>query len=122
MFFLLRRLSQVMFTKAEVWQGNFKNKTAFNSKMEFAITKMSENGQVVIPKEIRKEAKLKPATKFLVFSEKGNIYLKVIKNSLPKDLQLLEDIRESEEEIKKGRFVKADTSMSPEEIDRLLMS
>ena len=90
--------------------------------MEVSITKMSENGQVVIPMEIRKDAGLEPSTKFLVFNEGGNILLKVIqKEKLAKDIQLLERIQRSEEQIKKGKYTKTDTSMSDEEIDDLLM-
>jgi AbrB family looped-hinge helix DNA binding protein len=82
---------------------------------------MSENGQVVIPAEIRRDAGIKPSAKFLVFNENGNIMLKQIKKeSLREDMLLLEKIRRSEQEIKKGRVVKADSSMSDEEIDDLL--
>ncbi|PIN72705.1 hypothetical protein COV21_01330 [Candidatus Woesearchaeota archaeon CG10_big_fil_rev_8_21_14_0_10_45_5] len=89
--------------------------------MEISITKMSENGQVVIPAEIRRDAGIKPSAKFLVFNENGNIMLKQIKKeSLREDMLLLEKIRRSEQEIKKGRVVKADSSMSDEEIDDLL--
>ena len=90
--------------------------------MEVAITKISENGQVVIPAEIRKDARIKPSTKFLVFNQGGNIVLKVIrKETLAKDMHLLEMIERSEEQIKKGKFTKGNTSMSDEEIDDLLM-
>lgn len=90
--------------------------------MEVAITKMSENGQVVIPMEIRKDAQLEPFTKFLVFNEGSNILLKMIhKEGLAKDMHLLEMIEQSEEHIKAGKFTKADTSMADEEIDGLLM-
>ena len=107
----------------------FKYKTRFNIKtdcrllpMEVALTKMSQNGQVVIPSEIRKDACIKPSTKFLVFNEGGNILLKQIKKEhLAKDIELLEKIQRSEEEIKKGKYTKTDTKMSEEEIDDLLM-
>lgn len=90
--------------------------------MEVAITKLSENGQVVIPAEIRRDAGIKPSTKFLVFNEGGNILLKMIKKeALVRDVHLMEMIERSEEHIKAGRFTKADTSMSDEEIDDLLM-
>jgi AbrB family looped-hinge helix DNA binding protein len=91
--------------------------------MEVAITKLSENGQVVIPAEIRRDAGIRPSTKFLVFNEGGNILLKTIrKETLAKDMHLLEIIERSEEQIKAGRVTKADTSMSDEEIDDLLMA
>lgn len=94
-----------------------------SEKMEVAITKLSENGQVVIPAEIRKDAGIGPSTKFLVFNEGGNILLKIIrKEVLAKDMHLLEMIERSEEHIKAGRFTKADTSMNDEEIDDLLMA
>jgi len=90
--------------------------------MEVAITKMSLNGQVVIPSEIRRDAKLKPSTKFLVFNEGGNILLKQIrKESLSKELNFIEKIERSEESIVRGKVVKADTSMSDEDINDLLM-
>lgn len=90
--------------------------------MEIAMTKMSGNGQVVIPAEVRKDAGLKPSTKFLVFNEGGNILLKIIrKELLARDIHLLEMIERSEEQIKSGNFTKADTSMSAEEIDDILM-
>ena len=89
--------------------------------MEVAITKISQNGQVVIPSEIRKDADIKPSTKFIVFNEVGNIMLKQIKKeALRDDMLLIDKIRRSEKQIKKGRFVKADTRMSDEEIDDLL--
>ena len=90
--------------------------------MEVAITKISQNGQVVIPSEVRKDAGVKPSTQFLVFNEDGNILLKQIrKESLKDDMMLMDKIRRSEDEVKKGRFVKADTKMADEEIDDLLM-
>jgi len=91
--------------------------------MEVAITKISVNGQVVIPSEIRKDAGIKPLTKFIVFNEDGNIMLKQIKKeALKEDMLLIEKIRRSEEQIKEGKIVKADTSMDDEEIDDLLMA
>lgn len=91
--------------------------------MEVAITKMSENGQVVIPSEIRKDAGIKPSTKFIIFNEDGNIMLKKIeKEALREEMLLLETIRKSEEQIREGKFVKADSSMRAEEIDDLLTS
>jgi AbrB family looped-hinge helix DNA binding protein len=91
-------------------------------KMEISLTKLSPNGQVVIPSEIRKEAGLKPSTKFIVFNEGGNILLKQIRTeTLRKDVELLERIQMTEEQIATGKIVKANTSMSDEEIDDLLM-
>jgi len=91
--------------------------------MEVSITKLSENGQVVIPAEIRRDAGIKPSTKFLVFNEGGNILLKMIrKETLARDIHLIEAIERSEEQISRGKSVKADTSMSDEEIDDLLMN
>ncbi|MBN2454535.1 AbrB/MazE/SpoVT family DNA-binding domain-containing protein [Candidatus Woesearchaeota archaeon] len=91
--------------------------------MEVSITKISQNGQVVIPSEIRKDAGIKPSTKFIVFNEDGNIMLKQIKKeALRDDLMLIEKIKKSEEQIKKGKAITADSSMSEEEIDDLLMA
>ena len=93
-----------------------------DQKMEVALTTMSENGQVVIPSEGRRDAGIKPSTKFIVFNEDGNIMLKQInKDALREDMLLIQTIKRSEEQIKEGKFVKANTSMSAKEIDDLLM-
>ncbi|MBR9699924.1 AbrB/MazE/SpoVT family DNA-binding domain-containing protein [Candidatus Woesearchaeota archaeon] len=91
--------------------------------MEVAITKISRNGQVVIPSEVRKDAGIKPSTKFIVFNQDGNILLKQLrKESLGKDMELIEKVMRSEEQIKKGKVVKAKTTMSDADIDDLLMT
>jgi AbrB family looped-hinge helix DNA binding protein len=91
--------------------------------LEVALTKMSENGQVVIPAEIRKDAGIGPATKFIVFNYGGNILLKQMKKeTLAKDIELIEKINRSEEQVKKGKYIKAHTKMPDEEIDDLLMN
>ncbi len=85
------------------------------------MTKMSQNGQVVIPKEIRKDAHLKPHSKFLVFNKGGNILLKLVDTEkLSKEMDLVEAVGKSEKQIKNGKVVKAKTSMSIDEIDKLL--
>ncbi|MBS3141719.1 AbrB/MazE/SpoVT family DNA-binding domain-containing protein [Candidatus Woesearchaeota archaeon] len=90
--------------------------------MEVAITKISQNGQIVIPSGIRREAGIEPSTQFLVFNEDGNILLKRIrKETLSNDIKLIEKIQMAEEQIKKGKFVKVKSSMKDEEIDDLLM-
>ena len=90
--------------------------------MEIAITKMSENGQVVIPAEIRRDAGIGPKAKFLVFNHDGNIMLKQMKSeSLAKDMELIERISRSEDQIRSGKVIKATTKMKDEEIDDLLL-
>lgn len=91
-------------------------------RMEVAITKMSQNGQVVIPAEIREDAGIGPSTKFIVFNQDGNILLKQIrKENLAKDMELIERLSRSEEQIRNGKCVKANTKMKAEDIDDLLM-
>ncbi len=90
--------------------------------MEVSITKISDNGQIVIPVEIRKDAGIIAATKFLVFNQGGDIVLKQIrKEELAKSMEIFDRIMRSEEQVKRGNFVKADTSMSEEDIDKLLV-
>lgn len=90
--------------------------------MEISLTKLSPNGQVVIPSEIRKAAGLKPSTKFIVFNEGGNILLKQIKpEALRKDLELINRIQMTEYQINEGQMVLADSNSSDEDIDDLLM-
>ena len=48
--------------------------------MDVEITKMTSKGQVVIPRDIRKDKGLKEGEKFLVYDIDDNIILKKIKN------------------------------------------
>ena len=90
--------------------------------MEISMTTMSQNGQVVIPVEIRKDAGITASTKFLVFNQGGNVLLKILrKETLAKDILLLEKIERSEEHIKSGKFTKVDSRTSDEDIDDILM-
>jgi len=87
------------------------------------MTKISGNGQVVIPSEVRNNAGIKPSTKFLVFNKGGDIILKQIKKeSLDKMAELAMKIERSEDQIKNNNYTKADTSMSDDDIDNLLIS
>jgi AbrB family looped-hinge helix DNA binding protein len=91
--------------------------------MEVALTKMSVNGQVVIPAEVRRDAGVKPHSKFLVFNKGGNILLKPVDTKeLSQEMELVERIGRSERQIRRGKVVKADTKMSLRELDDLLTS
>ena len=91
--------------------------------MEVSITKISQNGQIVIPSEVMLSAGIQPATKFLVFNKGGDIILKQIKQvQLDKIAELALRIEKSEDQIKEGKATKADTSMSDDDIDGLLMA
>ena len=46
------------------------------SEEELEVTTISEKGQVVIPKSIRKELGIKPRTKFLVFGRGDTVIMK----------------------------------------------
>ena len=92
--------------------------------MEIAFTRMSQNGQIVIPAEIRQDAHLEPKASFIVVSENEDIWLKrVKKEELLKEMQLRRDIEESERDFREGRF----TEFSEEEfkdfkkVDKILM-
>ncbi|MGV8163042.1 MAG: AbrB/MazE/SpoVT family DNA-binding domain-containing protein [Candidatus Nanoarchaeia archaeon] len=89
--------------------------------MEFAMTKMSQNGQIVIPLEIRREAKLKPASKFMIISEGENIILKKINEDVFKEeMRLIKIISRAEEQIKEGKVINVDLSLSTEELIKSL--
>ncbi|MBU3923974.1 MAG: AbrB/MazE/SpoVT family DNA-binding domain-containing protein [Nanoarchaeota archaeon] len=90
--------------------------------MELAITKMSANGQVVIPSGIREGCRISPATKFLVFSKGRDILLKRIdERNLEEDMDLVLSIERSEEDIKNGKFVSVNSEVNVNEIDLLLL-
>ena len=89
--------------------------------MEISLTKLSPNGQVVIPSEIRKEAGLTASTKFLVFNKGGNILLKQLrKENLAKDMELIENNQMSEEKISNRKVTKTDISISDKEINDII--
>lgn len=91
--------------------------------MELAITKMSTNGQIVIPADIRGSCNISPATKFLVFGKGRDILLKrVDEEKLEGDIDLIRAIERSDRDIEAGRIVSIDDKMSVEEIDSLLMT
>ena len=91
--------------------------------MEVSMTKISKNGQIVIPSEVRLNAGIVPLTKFLVFNKGGDIILKQIKKKqFNKIADIVLKIQRSEDQIKKGKSIKVDASMSNEDIDNLLMA
>ena len=91
--------------------------------MEVSITKISQNGQLVIPAEIRRDAKIKPKTKFLIFNKGNEIMLKPItEGMLMEEIDLMRRVERSEREIEKGKAVKANTRMPTKDIDDLLMA
>ncbi len=90
--------------------------------MAIAITKISQNGQIVIPAEVRLEAKIKPATQFLIFNNDGNITLKkVSEQQLKAEIEFWESLERSEKQIENGKYTTVDKNMSVDEIDKLLL-
>ena len=70
------------------------------------LTRVSSKGQLVIPKNIRKNLKIKEGDVFATTSADHDlIVLKKIKNPIMKeDLILLKDIEEAWKEIEQGRY------------------
>lgn len=86
------------------------------------ITRMSQNGQVVIPVGIRRSAKLKPLTQFLVLNDNGDIILKKIEEKkIIEEMDLIKKLNQSEKDIKEGRIIELDAKMSVKEMDKILM-
>jgi len=50
--------------------------------MEMSMTRVSSRGQIVIPRELRKEAKLKSGEKLLAYGNKDTIVLKKVSSSV----------------------------------------
>ena len=78
--------------------------------MEIGITKMSSKGQIVIPREIRKE--IKEGEKLLVFSSNGKIILKKaskMDEEFKEDLEFAKKTEEAWREIDKGNFIELDS-------------
>ena len=53
-----------------------------NKEKKTPMTKMSPNGQVVIPGKIREETGLKPGMQFLVFNQDGNVVMKPLREEV----------------------------------------
>ena len=85
--------------------------------MELAISKISENGQIVIPSEIRKEAHIKSGMKFLIFRKNRDIHLKPITNE---NIKVMEDIEEGERDLREGRYIEVYADLSAEKIVDIL--
>lgn len=72
------------------------------------ITTISEKGQIVIPQSIRKELKIKPKTKFLVFGKGDTVIMKKlelpdVKKEWDKIFKIMDkkNLKISEKEIQK---------------------
>jgi AbrB family looped-hinge helix DNA binding protein len=68
---------------------------------DFATTKMSSRGQVVIPESVRSEMGLKPGSKFVVFWHDDVVMLKVISPPSLEEFRMLQK-RLQQEARKKG--------------------
>lgn len=69
------------------------------------ITKLSSKGQIVIPKEIRKDLHTKEGDLFMIGVSDNLIVLKKLKNHIAKeDFETLKEIKEAWEEIEEGKF------------------
>jgi AbrB family looped-hinge helix DNA binding protein len=90
-------------------------------QMEIAITKISPNGQIVIPSNIRKEAGIGSSSKFIIVNEGKNILLKHLnEEALNEEIEFIRMIARAEQQIKEGKVIVADTKMSNSEILKLL--
>jgi len=87
-----------------------------------AITKMSANGQVVIPAEVRAEAHLKASEKFLVVFTGSELVLKPLREKeFLKEQELLKKIKLAEKQVSEGKKRIISAKQSSKEIDALLM-
>jgi bifunctional DNA-binding transcriptional regulator/antitoxin component of YhaV-PrlF toxin-antitoxin module len=91
--------------------------------MGLYLTKMSPNGQIVLPAEMRRKYRVKPSAQFIVVRKGDGFYLNpVSEEEVLRELEVMELIDEGEKAIDEGRYLKVDSSMSAEEIDDLIMS
>lgn len=91
--------------------------------MQAELTRMSPNGQIVIPADIRKAAKFDTKDRFLVISEDNTVIIKKLTRSdFAKDLALLERIAEAEEQVRKGETITLPGHLSAKELDKRLMA
>jgi AbrB family looped-hinge helix DNA binding protein len=89
--------------------------------MAINLTKMSANGQVVIPAEIRK--KMKPKTQFLIVERGNDLLLKrVTEEEIIKEFDAMDTIDSAEDEFKAGRYTELDSETPFEEFDKAMES
>lgn len=71
------------------------------------LARLSSKGQLVIPKEYRDEMELKEGSVVSIISVDGMLVLKKVTSKLKeKELELLNEIKDSWEEIERGDFVR----------------
>ncbi len=97
----------------------YKSKTSltFGDIMDFAITKVSTKGQVVIPKQLRRN--IKTGDSLLIVSDNGRIILKKIDGitkDLKEDISFAEEVEKAWDDYSKGRF---ETSTQEEFLKKL---
>ncbi len=81
--------------------------TYFGDNMEYAITKVSTKGQIVIPTSLRGD--VDAGDEFLMIKDDGRIILKSMKSlalNLREDLAFAEEVEKAWQEYDKGKFVK----------------
>ncbi|MBI5393490.1 AbrB/MazE/SpoVT family DNA-binding domain-containing protein [Candidatus Woesearchaeota archaeon] len=75
--------------------------------MEYAITKVSTKGQIVIPTYLRDD--VETGDEFLMIKDDGRIILKSMKSlasSIRDDLAFAKEVEKAWQEYDKGKFVK----------------
>ena len=83
--------------------------------MSMGITKISQNGQVVIPAEIRELMGIEPSDKFLVISEGEDIVLRKLKKKAKRE-ELLELLASIQEDMESEGITKDDLEKAIEEV------
>lgn len=73
---------------------------------QFATTRMSSKGQVVIPEEIRKRLRIGPGSRFVVVGEGDVVILKTVKPPSMKDFDGL--IREARRQARAAGLRRSD--------------
>ena len=83
------------------------------------LVKLSSKGQLVIPRKIRRTRHIKEGSVFAISSPKEDILIlkRVVNPLLQEDLEILKDIEESWESIKKGKYKESSKEDFLEELE-----
>ena len=87
--------------------------------MSIAITKMSSKGQVVIPKEIRKN--IQEGEKFIVYEVEGRIIMEKVEKlskRLREDLEFAKRTEEAWKSYERGEFKSMDSKEFLKELEK----
>jgi AbrB family looped-hinge helix DNA binding protein len=89
--------------------------------MEVEVVKLSSRGQLVIPRDMRKELQLREGEKLIVVEENGTIVIRPVKKvggEIMEELALAKNAADAWEEFEKGKYKELSKEKFLEELSK----